>query len=209
MTLSLLAFLACGSDPAALDSAAPAPSLADEAYTLLIGNFDSTAQSETDRSYYAISLIHCPVALDALGERVLYVEQALADTPDEPYRQRLYTVVDVEGGVATRLFELADPDAAIGACEDTAAVSWSVDTLAELEGCGVVLEPAQDGFVGSTVEDQCQSDYGGAAYATAQVTLTDAQLTSWDQGWSAAGEQVWGATAGPYVFDRLSAPGAW
>jgi len=60
-----------------------------------------------------------------------------------------------------------------------------------------------------TIEDHCATDYNGASYATAQVTLSDDQLTSWDQGWNDDDEQVWGATAGPYVFDRQTALGAW
>ena len=31
-----------------------------------------------------------------------------------------------------------------------------------------------------------------------------ASLASWDRGFDEAGVQVWGATEGPYVFDRLS-----
>jgi len=204
--------LACTGDTVpddTADTATPA-SLADAAFDQLVGHFDSTTQSQDDWTYYAISLKHCPVDLPALGERVLYVEQALADTPAEPYRQRLYTVEDLDAqAVTTRLFELPDPDAVINACDDPAAVTWDVEGLTELVGCGVVLAPTDDGFAGSTVEDQCLSDYSGATYATAQVTLSPSQLTSWDQGWSSAGDQVWGATDGPYVFDRLSEPGSW
>lgn len=73
----------------------------------------------------------------------------------------------------------------------------------------MVLAPSETGFAGSTVEDECATDYRGATYATAQVTLTETGLTSWDQGWNDDDQQVWGATAGPCVFDRQTALGAW
>ncbi len=208
----LFALAACtgGATTTSTTDTSDRPSLADDAYAMLIGHFDSTAQSQSDREYYAISLKHCPVDLPELGERTLYVEQALSDTPSDPYRQRLYTVHDRDDGTATtRLYELADPDAVINACDDLAAATWDLEGLTELEGCGVVLAPNDDGFTGSTIEDSCLSDYSGATYATAQVTLSPTELTSWDQGWSDDDEQVWGATAGPYVFDRLSETDTW
>jgi hypothetical protein len=33
--------------------------------------------------------------------------------------------------------------------------------------------------------------------------VTETTLESWDRGFDAGGEQVWGATAGGYVFEKL------
>jgi hypothetical protein len=43
----------------------------------------------------------------------------------------------------------------------------------------------------------------GAVYATSEVTVTPEALISWDRGFGAAGEQVWGAVTGGYVFKKL------
>ena len=56
----------------------------------LSGTFDSSEQAAEDYSYYAVQLVACPVEAPELGANVLYIEQALADTPEDPYRQRLY-----------------------------------------------------------------------------------------------------------------------
>ena len=58
-------------------------------------------------------------------------------------------------------------------------------------------------FEGSTVENECVSTLRGAAYATSEVTVSRERLTSWDRGFDAGGGQVWGATEGPYIFDKV------
>ena len=64
----------------------------------------------------------------------------------------------------------------------------------------------QDGaFVGGTEGNGCTSSLNGAQYATSKVKITKNRIESWDQGFNAQGVQVWGAEAGPYVFDRKTA----
>jgi len=58
-------------------------------------------------------------------------------------------------------------------------------------------------FEGSTVGEGCGSSLRGAAYATSEVELWPTYLRTWDRGFDARGEQVWGATEGPYVFERV------
>ena len=58
--------------------------------------------------------------------------------------------------------------------------------------------------LGSTREDACKSTLRGSNYATSQVEITADSVSSWDQGFDANGEQVWGAVKGAYVFDRIS-----
>ena len=68
------------------------------------------------------------------------------------------------------------------------------------ECCSIWRERAGDAWVGATCGEGCSSSLAGASYATSEVTVTDEVLTSWDRGFDAAGEQVWGAEAGPYRF---------
>ena len=42
----------------------------------------------------------------------------------------------------------------------------------------------------------------GATYAVSDVTLSATQILSWDRGYDAQDNQVWGAEAGPYEFLR-------
>jgi hypothetical protein len=59
-------------------------------------------------------------------------------------------------------------------------------------------------MTGSTQGDGCASALRGAAYATSEVTLTAGELDSWDRGFDATGNQVWGSTKGAYRFVKES-----
>jgi hypothetical protein len=185
--------------------------VAAELERLLIGHYDSLEQSETDSDYYHITLDMCPVSVPELGERVLYVEQTAADTPGEPYRQRLYLIeaTDTENRAVSRVFELGGPRSFIGACEDAEGFEIDMDRVLVLEGCDVFLDWDGSRFVGGTVEDNCGTDFGGATYATSEIELDEALLVSWDRGYNDAGRQVWGATGGGYQFIRRTELGSW
>lgn len=169
----------------------------------LTGTFDSADQAASDRAYFDIHLTVCAVDAPSVGTRVLYVEQARADTLSSPYRQRLY-VIEPRGAThaVSRVLELKAPAKARGLCEDPARLVLSAADVEERVGCAVEL--AWDGatFAGGTVGEACASDLSGATYATSEVVLDAAKMTSWDRGWDARDAQVWGATKGPYVFVR-------
>ncbi len=171
----------------------------------LTGRFDSEAQSKEDPSYFAIQLTVCAVDVPDLGDRVLYVEQARLDQVTSPYRQRLY-VIDPLDPPATRavsrVFELDNPSSAVGLCDDPSQLTLTAADAEEKEGCGVEMEWMGDHFEGGTVGKDCVSTLSGASYTSSEVNLTDTTMTSWDRGFDANDVQVWGATKGPYVFDR-------
>ena len=82
-----------------------------------------------------------------------------------------------------------------------AVVLCAAALLAVRPGCSVVLRYAGPGrMTGSTQGDGCASALRGAAYATSEVTLTAGELESWDRGFDAKGNQVWGSTKGAYRF---------
>ncbi len=169
----------------------------------LVGRFDSSAQSHADEDYRDVTLTTCRVDAPALGDQVLYVEQAITETLAEPYRQRVY-VLEPEGadGLVSRVYALQDPAGAVGACAQDEPMTLVAEAVEEREGCAVHLTWQHGLFVGSTRGDACSSGLRGARYATSQVVVTADRLLSWDQGWSEPGEQAWGATDGPYRFER-------
>lgn len=75
--------------------------------------------------------------------------------------------------------------------------------LDEREGCEVILTKTENGYEGSTQGDNCKSSLRGASYATSKVSMSANKITSWDQGFDESGNQVWGATKGPYEFVKL------
>lgn len=192
------------SDGGSVDVGAPTPSNLERVFGMLSGKFDSSAQAQTSPSYFAVQLHVCPVAVPRLGDRVLYVEQAMMTSLDDPYRQRLYVLTEneSEGTVTSTIYSVKQPERFVGTCRG-AEVPRINELDAELRaGCEVVLRAAEDGYTGSTVDKNCESTLSGASYATSDVTLTADTVRSWDRGYDAMDNQVWGAEAGPYVFDR-------
>lgn len=213
--MSVLIFLALGCAPKNQTDTSSVVEIDDAAEVVahmaehLTGSFNSAAQAAADPSYYNISLIGCPVDAPELGDTVLYIEQAVADTPNRPYRQRLYVLeamdADEDGARRGRsvVYSLIDEESFVGGCNDGGG--WTV-TAEEAEirvGCEVVLREEGDDFVGGTIEDQCTTTLYGATYATSEVTLSEDLIESWDRGWYDDGTHAWGATDGAYRFDRV------
>ena len=194
-----------GNTPA--DAAAPEPAAADEVMRLLAGRFDSRSQSLEQPSYFDVQLLGCLVEAPELGERVLYIEQAMRGRSSEPYRQRLYVI---EPGAApsvdavSHVFGLEAPEEFVGLCSRGVTRVVSAAEAYERTGCEVELTRTADGFDGATRGAECRSTLRGASYATSEVELREERITSWDRGYDGEGLQVWGATEGPYRFERQS-----
>jgi hypothetical protein len=177
--------------------------------TWMTGSFSSAAQSEVDpevdSEFFDVSLHMAPIWTTRTDGRWLYVEQAVAEHSDQPYRQRIYRLSEPAVGLfESRVFTLPDPTSAIGAwqLEDPLA-DLSPDDLTERHGCTIYLRRRGETFEGSTLGSLCTSSLRGASYATSEVVITPDGMVSWDRGFAADGGQVWGATSGGYVFDRL------
>ncbi len=185
---------------------APVEDPLDGVVATMTGSFSSEAQAAADESYFDIRLEMVPIWTDRTDARWLYVEQAAATALDRPYRQRVYRVSRRDdGAVVSAVYELpGDPLEFAGAWREPerfAAID-PVD-LSPRDGCAVVLRAEEDGsWTGSTVGRTCVSTLRGATYATSEVTVSADRIESWDRGFDDAGEQVWGAEQGAYVFLR-------
>ncbi|MEM9662001.1 MAG: chromophore lyase CpcT/CpeT [Planctomycetota bacterium] len=194
-----------GSVSRAITGAASDDDLA-RAAAWLEGSFTSAEQAESDERYFEVNLHHARIWSERDDGTWLYVEQALATNPDAPYRQRVYRVwLRPDGVIESAVYELPEPSRVVGAWRDPG----SLDTLSPLslekrDGCAVVFaEIKSDRMVGATSEYGCASTLRGAAHATSEVTIMPDGITSWDRGFNEAGEQVWGAEAGPYEFKHF------
>ncbi len=165
----------------------------------LQGRFDNTAQVAADPRFLAVTVRWTPIWPGRDDGRWFLVEQALAESPEAPYRRRVHRLrADAAGGVVSEVF-LLPPAAA------TAPVSaLTPGGLSAQPGCAVHLRPFSGGLRGATRGRGCESHFRGAAWATAEVVLTDRGFASWDRGFAADGRQVWGALTGPYDFRRSS-----
>lgn len=176
----------------------------------MVGSFSSSAQSAADPDhFYDVTLQVAPIWSGRRDGPWLYVEQALAAKPDQPYRQRVYHLVaTADGALESQVYELPDPPQQFaGAWRNPAAFDGlKPEQLALRAGCSVFLRRhPEGGFVGKTAGTGCESSLRGARYATSEVTITDDELRSWDRGFSDQNEQVWGSAEGPYLFRRVGA----
>lgn len=170
----------------------------------MTGFFSSLQQSKDDPQYWDIHLHMAPIWSDQSDGYWIYVEQAIAG--EDPYRQRVYHVSEpMPGRFSSKVYELENPEVYIGAWDDkTPFDTLSPENLVDRPGCTIFLVRDTDGtFRGSTNATDCKSALRGAAYATSQVLLTADRMKSWDRGYDADGNQVWGAVKGGYVFDKL------
>ena len=173
---------------------------------LMTGTFSSQKQSETDSAFYSINLVMYPIWNESKKVKWLYVEQAVSSALDKPYRQRVYRLKKVKKGVfESKVYELPHPGDYIQSWKNPDLFNQiNADSLIERSGCSVFLKKGSGNcFSGSTDGRSCLSTLRGATYATSKVEVCPGVIMSWDQGWDATGEQVWGAVKGGYIFDKI------
>lgn len=194
------------SAPSTVAPPQPVPAgAADKVYSLLAGRFDSADQARSSPGFSAIQLVACPADVPALGPRVLYVEQAQMDSPDAPYRQRVYSIEPgepMESAAMSRVFELAVPGSSVGGCGLSVRPRFTREELVERVGCAVSLHADGKVFRGGTSGRGCPSSLKGATYATSELVLDTLGFRLWDRGFDPGGTQTWGSGSGPSVFVR-------
>ncbi|MEO1366715.1 MAG: chromophore lyase CpcT/CpeT [Acidobacteriota bacterium] len=170
------------------------------------GSFSSADQAESDEDFFDIRLEMVEIWQGRDDGPWLYIEQAAASQLDQPYRQRVYRLVEKDGGaIGSIVYEMPEPLRFAGAFRsDDPLAELSPDDLTEREGCTVFMRWIDDEglYRGATVDDHCKSSLRGASYATSEVEVRPDRLETWDRGWSADGEYVWGAEKAGYVFKR-------
>jgi len=173
------------------------------------GSYSSQAQSQADPEYFDIRLQMSRIWTDRTDGPWLYVEQARADLLAKPYRQRVYRISKVDPlTYRSDVYTLPQPVARFvgawnGEGEPHAAVARLTPAdIKLLEGCGVVLRwvESQRQFAGGTEGTGCASTREGAKYTTSEIIFQEGLLTSWDRGFGADDQQVWGAVKGGYQF---------
>ena len=176
----------------------------EDLFSLMQGSYNSEDQSISDSTYYNISLHMYPIWTDQ--GNFLYVEQALNSMQDKPYRQRIYEVTRLnDSTLSSAIYTIPNDSLWIGKWKTPAAFdSISKTDLTLRTGCEVLLKRLGDNsFKGKTVETSCESTLRGASFATSEVEIKDNQIISWDRGFDAEGNHVWGAEKGGYIFDKL------
>ena len=171
----------------------------------MVGSFSSIEQAEKDSNYFNIELEMVQLWKDRTDGPWLYIEQAVAESKDKPYRQRVYQLRKrSDGKIESLVYTIPDPLRFAGDYKkEFPLLRLTPDSLILKEGCEVVLYQADNGyFEGGTVDKNCSSDLRGASYATSEVMIDKDKMISWDRGFDENGKQVWGATDGGYIFKK-------
>ena len=171
----------------------------------MVGSFSSAEQAEKDTNYFNIELEMVQIWKDRTDGPWIYVEQAVAENKDKPYRQRVYQLKNrADLRIESIVYTIPDPLRFAGDyIKEFPLLRITPDSLTLREGCDVVLYMDDNGyFEGTTVDKNCSSDLRGASYATSEVIIYKDKLISWDRGFNKNGEQVWGATEGGYIFKK-------
>lgn len=165
------------------------------------GFYDNSSQAAVDTNFFAISLKIVPIWKDNSNGYWFYVEQAVSNMQNKPYRQRVYHLTEpTKGKFESAVYTLNNPLRFAG--KVTEVEKLTPDSLIAREGCSVFLQFDKKGkvFKGATESNKCPSDLKGASYATSEVSVFKNKLISWDRGYDTTNKQVWGSTIGPYVF---------
>lgn len=175
-----------------------------ELFALMQGSFNSEMQSKADSTYYNISLHMYPIWEES--GNFLYVEQALNSMQDKPYRQRIYEVTRLdENTLKSAIYTIPADSLWIGKWETPEAFNTLTKSDLTLRtGCEVLLKRiAENQYKGKTGEKTCESTLRGASFATSEVEMTSDKIMSWDRGFDAEGNHIWGAEKGGYIFNKL------
>ena len=206
MTAVLLS--GCGTESSSrLHAALPSPN-AKALATALVGNYTNADQVTADPSFEGLEFHACPIWPDRIDGLWVYIEGSRSGSPEKPYRQRIYQIVDGNNAssVDARMYEFpTDPAKFAGAWKNPHLLEEVTPfLLIPRAGCTTTFHTSADGsWVGTMRPTECATDWKGAAYSVSDVTLTKSELSAWDRGYDASGKEVWAATKAPIKFTKI------
>jgi hypothetical protein len=174
----------------------------------MAGEFDTFAQvaaDETAKTAYQhvrVVLRVVPVKIkgfhDDGASRTFYIEQAMADALETPYRQGVYLLARVGGNITNATYRIRDAAKFVGAFAQPARLKQlTADQLSLVEGCSVTFEKVSDAhYRGAMRERTCKSSIRGATWMMSRGELTPSATITLDQGFDDAGNHKWGPPPG-------------
>ncbi|MEM1366745.1 MAG: chromophore lyase CpcT/CpeT [Cyanobacteria bacterium P01_H01_bin.15] len=202
--------ISCAAISALLETVAPLPpGFADSPpivtdHPSVIADYLS-GRLRADTGKVEVDMVTCVIAQPAETSSIyLYQEQYVRERKTQPYRQRLLRLVPDGERTQSKAHEFTEPNEFIGFCDRPQAerVIESSEFVAEPK-CVLMLVPVAAGYQGETPPGGCPANLRGAVRITNTVILYENGMDTYDRGFDAAGQQVWGATDTPYRFQRV------
>ena len=168
----------------------------------LTGKMDTSAPTAAG-GRVGVRMTTCQVSLrDRPDSIYLYQEQSLKKSLDNPYRQRFLQIKagEAKDTVISQSYKPLNPQNWIGLCDrpEQQRVVNAREIGASV--CHVLLKPKVSIYVGKTPPEGCPTKARGAVKITNLIILHDRGMDTWDRGFDAAGNQVWGAKNESYQF---------
>lgn len=172
----------------------------------MAGIYDNEKQAANDTNFFHINLVMKPIWKNRADGYWIYVEQAMFEKKEKPYRQRVYHLEQKNDSTfSSQIYALNSPLRFAGIWKEKEPLAnYKPDSLLPRSGCDVILHKRGDLFIGGTIENNCPSDLRGASYATSEVSISPNMLISLDRGYGTDGKQVWGSVHGGYMFEKKS-----
>lgn len=179
-----------------------------EVVSHLDGAMDTSAQAHANPKAPNVRITTCQVTVKDAGAIArphaifMYQEQALSQRLSQPYRQRFLRIAPTVGNtsIESAVFRPPTPQAWIGLCSKPEAQRIVNVKDIGTSNCSVFLRRQQQNYIGETSASGCPSNYKGAVRITNRITLHQAGMDTWDRGFDASGNQVWGAQSEAYQF---------
>ena len=151
-----------------------------------------------------VEMTTCPVQVSPTTDSVfLYQEQGLVGRLDKPYRQRFLEIVSEQINdkdvVFSHSYKPENLEAWVNYCQQASETTIPRSTLGNLV-CSVTLQPYLNLYVGRTPPEGCAANVRGAVKVTNRIFLTEDGMETWDRGYNAQGDRVWGAEDEAYRF---------
>jgi hypothetical protein len=180
----------------------------EEVVSHLVGAMDTSGQANANPDAPNVRITTCKIrvedatSLNRSQAVFLYQEQALSQRLSQPYRQRFLRIAPSANslGVESAVFKPPTPKAWIGLCGKPEAERVIQSSDIGVSNCSVFLQRSRENYIGETVAGGCPSDYKGAVRIKNRIVLHQAGMDTWDRGFNANGNQVWGAKDKPYQF---------
>lgn len=171
-----------------------------------------TLPSRTDAQRPTVRMTSCRVQVSDSGVSsvpasvFLYQEQSLSTNLQKPYRQRFLQLSfnPYSKTIQSRSFKPESLTAWIGFCQRSTPERVVKKTDLGRSVCTVFLRQSGDNFIGQTPVDGCPANYRGATRITNYIVLSKTGMDTWDRGYDANHQQVWGAKTESYQFRKIS-----
>ena len=137
-----------------------------------VGHFDSQLQSQENKSYFNIQLNAVQIWKHRKDGYWLYVEQAVSDQLNAPYRQRVYRIVHTDSAIIREEFIIPQALRYAGGYKFKRPLDeLSRDSLLKRAGCEVDFKFDSGRFVGKTHLKTCPSEIRGVIYVMLEVEI--------------------------------------